>query len=146
MISSDTIIRVVADEFGLRVLDLKTRKTHAGVSRPRYIAMYLIRTINKESYSTIGKRFFGRDHTTVIAACHTVEERLKSEPRTVDAVVRIKAQLAAIENAADEDPFGVCPHCSRPFVHPEERGRVVSELREEAKNLADKIEIFARAS
>lgn len=146
MINSDTIIRVVAEDFGLRILDLKGPKRHAGVARPRHVAMYLLRTINKESYPTIGKRFFGRDHTTALAACRAVEERLRSDPNTVDAVARIKGRLAAIEHDREEGPVGTCPHCARPFVRPESRDTVVRELRDEAKTLSDKIEIFARAS
>ena len=52
---------------------LSGRRTRA-IVRPRQIAMYLAKTMTSKSFPEIGKRFGGRDHTTVLHAVRKVEE------------------------------------------------------------------------
>ena len=57
------------------------------VARPRQIAMYLAKRLTPRSLPEIGRRFGGRDHTTVIHAVKQIE-RLRGEDADLDADVR----------------------------------------------------------
>ena len=58
----------VADNFEIKISDLKSKKRSRNISVPRQIAMYLCRTHTKLSLPEIGRQFGGKDHTTVIFA------------------------------------------------------------------------------
>jgi chromosomal replication initiator protein len=58
----------VAENFEIKISDLKSKKRTRNISIPRQIAMYLCRTHTKLSLPEIGRRFGGKDHTTVIFA------------------------------------------------------------------------------
>jgi len=78
-ISIDMIQRTVAQYSNLKVADLKGEKRHKAVVLPRMLAMYLTRKHTEESFPEIGKRFGGRDHSTVINACQRIEWMLTSD-------------------------------------------------------------------
>ena len=80
--TSEDVIRSVAEHFGLRPAELKGRRRHRAISRPRQIAMWLCRQTLSKSYPEIG-RDFGKDHSTVISACRKIDEQIE-----VDAAVR----------------------------------------------------------
>ena len=63
-----TIMAAVADNFEIKISDLKSKKRTRNISIPRQIAMYLCRTHTKLSLPEIGRQFGGKDHTTVIFA------------------------------------------------------------------------------
>jgi len=50
------------------------------VARPRQVAMFLARELTSRSLPDIGRRFGGRDHTTVLHACRRIEALCKSDP------------------------------------------------------------------
>ncbi len=80
--TSEDVIRSVAEHFGLRAAELKGRRRHRAISRPRQIAMWLCRKVLAKSYPEIG-RDFAKDHSTVISACRKVDELIE-----IDATVR----------------------------------------------------------
>lgn len=67
-ITIDTIQKIVADYFNLRVEEFKAKKRTRAVAFPRQIAMYLCREMTDNSLPKIGEEFGGRDHTTVLHA------------------------------------------------------------------------------
>lgn len=73
-ISVEEIMKLVADHFKVRVLDLKSSTRAKPIVVPRQIAMYLIKKFLDRSLVDIGKAFGGKDHTTVMNAL----ERVKS--------------------------------------------------------------------
>jgi chromosomal replication initiator protein len=79
-ISSNKIIDTVAEYEGVEVDDLLGQNRSAKISKPRQIAMYLMREINETSFPQIGEVLGGRDHTTVMYACEKVskDEKLKN--------------------------------------------------------------------
>ena len=81
----------VAARFRLRVADLKGVSRAWSISRPRMIAMYLVRRLLGSSYPEIGQRFGGKDHTTAINACRRI--KLATEPAIQTAVAELVAQL-----------------------------------------------------
>ena len=69
----------------------KTRKKE--VVMARQIAMYLSKELTKSSLKTIGLHFGGRDHSTVIHACTTIEESISKDNSLKDIVNNVRAQI-----------------------------------------------------
>ncbi len=77
-ISVDEIQRAVAEHYGMKKDDLLSERRTRAVARPRQLAMYLCKQLTTRSYPDIGRRFGGRDHTTVLHAVRRIEA-LKAE-------------------------------------------------------------------
>jgi chromosomal replication initiator protein len=73
------IQRAVAEFYGVRVDDLRSRGRNKSIVLPRQVAMYLCREIVKSSLPDIGDGFGGKDHTTVIHACEKVKRKIAAE-------------------------------------------------------------------
>ena len=90
-ITVDEIQKLSADHFGLKQADLLSERRTRCVARPRQVAMWLCKQHTARSYPDIGRRFGGRDHTTVLHAVKKIEELLKSDDqiaRDVEALTR----------------------------------------------------------
>lgn len=89
----DRIQRVTAQHFAINenLLVAKTRKQD--VSAARQVAMYLCRKMTSSSLQTIGLYFGGRDHSTVVHACQSVEARLEGEPGFAEHLKRISEDV-----------------------------------------------------
>jgi chromosomal replication initiator protein len=79
-VTVDEIQKVVADYFKLKQADLLSERRTRAVARPRHVAMYLAKQLTTRSYPDIGRRFGGRDHTTVLHAVKRIEELKAAEP------------------------------------------------------------------
>jgi chromosomal replication initiator protein len=79
-VTIETIQKVVAEYFSLSFNDLKGKKRTKAISFPRQLAMYIAREITEYSTTELGMEFGGRDHTTVMHGCQSIEQRLKAEP------------------------------------------------------------------
>ncbi|MDC0344681.1 chromosomal replication initiator protein DnaA [Alphaproteobacteria bacterium] len=73
-ITIEEIQRVVAEHFNVKISDMHSARRHRGLARPRQAAMYLSKTLTSHSFPEIGRKFGGRDHTTVLHAVKKVEE------------------------------------------------------------------------
>ena len=69
----EDIQRVVARQYNVSRSDLLSSRRTANVVRPRQVAMYLAKTLTLRSLPEIGRRFGGRDHTTVLHAVRKIE-------------------------------------------------------------------------
>lgn len=90
-ITVDEIQKTVADHFNLKQADLLSERRTRAVARPRQIAMWLCKQHTTRSYPDIGRRFGGRDHTTVLHGVRKVEELIASDEaiaRDVEALTR----------------------------------------------------------
>jgi chromosomal replication initiator protein len=87
-ITIDEIQRAVSAHFELKPLDLVSARRARAVARPRQIAMYLAKRLTTRSLPEIGRKFGGRDHSTVIHAVRRIEE-LRDNDRDVDSAVRL---------------------------------------------------------
>jgi chromosomal replication initiator protein len=72
-VSIENIQKTVADFYRLKVVELLSKKRTRAIARPRQIAMCLARELTQLSLPEIGQAFGGRDHSTVLHACKTVE-------------------------------------------------------------------------
>ena len=86
-VTIDEIQKLVSQHFELKPLDLISARRARVVARPRQIAMYLAKRLTTRSLPEIGRKFGGRDHSTVIHAVRRVEE-LRDADRDIDAAVR----------------------------------------------------------
>jgi len=75
-ISIDEIQRKVAEFFDIRVADMKSSRRPKTIAFPRQIAMFISRDLTGCSLNEIGEAFGGRDHTTVLHACRTIEKKV----------------------------------------------------------------------
>ncbi|TNE38103.1 MAG: chromosomal replication initiator protein DnaA [Alphaproteobacteria bacterium] len=73
-ITIDDIQRRVAEYYNLRLADLLSARRARVVARPRQVAMYLSKQLTTRSLPEIGRKFGGRDHTTVMHAVRRIEE------------------------------------------------------------------------
>ncbi len=73
-IGVDEIMRTVCSHFDITVSDMKGPRRTRAISEPRQIAMYLSRKHTSHSYPELGRKFGGKDHTTVLAACKKLGE------------------------------------------------------------------------
>lgn len=84
----DDILRVVMKHFGVNRGDLLSSRRNRSIVRPRQIGMYLAKSLTARSLPEIGRRFGGRDHTTVLHAIRKIEALLQD-----DAVLREEVEV-----------------------------------------------------
>ncbi len=79
-VTIDDIQKKVADYFGLKMGDMLSARRAVEVARPRQVAMYLAKKLTPRSLPEIGRRFGGRDHTTVMHAVKRIDELRAKDP------------------------------------------------------------------
>lgn len=92
-ITIDDIQRRVAEYFNIRLADMLSARRSRAVARPRQVAMYLSKQLTSRSLPEIGRRFGGRDHTTVMHACRKIEELRSQDPTLDDDVDMLRRML-----------------------------------------------------
>jgi len=88
----DKIQRAVAEEFGITLNDMTSKRRARDIARPRQVAMYLCKRLTKRSLPDIGRRFGGRDHTTVMHAVKRIDQ-LRAED------VNFNTRVETVENS-----------------------------------------------
>ncbi len=91
MITVETIIKAVANYYGLKTADIKSDRRHKSLANPRAVAMYLSRHHTKDSYPDLARAFGGKHHTTVISAVQKIAERLKDD-------ASLRSEIHAVES------------------------------------------------
>ena len=87
-ISIDEIQTQVAEHYRIRKAEMTSARRAREVARPRQVAMYLSKQLTPKSLPDIGRRFGGRDHTTVIHAVRQIE-KLRASDAELDADIRL---------------------------------------------------------
>ena len=75
----DQIQKKVAEHFNVKMSDMHSARRSRTIARPRQIAMFLAKNLTTRSLPEIGRKFGGRDHTTVIHAIKKVKELVKND-------------------------------------------------------------------
>jgi chromosomal replication initiator protein len=96
-VSLDAILDRVSRHFGVSVEDLKSHQRARSLAMARQVAMYLSRTMASASFPSIADKFGGRDHSTVMYAVRTVEQRREADPE-------LSIILGALERELREHP------------------------------------------
>jgi len=73
-VTIEEIQKRVAEHFNVRIADMHSARRARAVARPRQVAMYLAKQLTPRSLPEIGRKFGGRDHTTVMHAVRKIEE------------------------------------------------------------------------
>ncbi len=89
----EDIQRVVARHYNVSRGDLLSSRRTANVVRPRQVAMYLAKTLTLRSLPEIGRRFGGRDHTTVLHAVRKIENLVGNDTSLAEEIESLKRQL-----------------------------------------------------
>ena len=92
-ITVDEIQKTVAEHFNLKQADLLSERRTRIIARPRQIAMYLCKQLTTRSYPDIGRRFGGRDHTTVLHGVRRIEEMMPADDQIARDVETLTRKL-----------------------------------------------------
>ena len=94
-VTIEEIQKRVSEHFNMRVTDMHSARRARAVARPRQVAMYLSKQLTARSLPEIGRRFGGRDHTTVMHAVRKIEELKATDPSFAEDVELLRRMLEA---------------------------------------------------
>jgi chromosomal replication initiator protein len=89
----EEIQRKVAEHYNIRLADMIGPKRVRTIARPRQIAMYLSKQLTSRSLPDIGRRFGGRDHTTIMHGVRKIEELMLIDPQLADDLQMLRRLL-----------------------------------------------------
>jgi chromosomal replication initiator protein len=92
-VTIEDIQKRVAAHFNVRLADMFSERRSRSVARPRQIAMYLAKQLTQRSLPEIGRKFGGRDHTTVMHAVRKVEELRTQDQAFAEDVDMLRRML-----------------------------------------------------
>ena len=92
-VTIEEIQKRVAEHFNIRLADMHSARRARAVARPRQVAMYLAKQLTARSLPEIGRKFGGRDHTTVMHAVRKVEELRATDNSFNEDVELLKRML-----------------------------------------------------
>lgn len=92
-ITLDLIIKEVATHFSLKVAELKATRRIKSIIVPRQIAMYLCRKLTNSSLVSIGEKFGGKDHATIIHSIRKVEDDIKVKKELREVVEKLEDKI-----------------------------------------------------
>lgn len=92
-ITIEGIQKIICDYYNIKVGDLKAKRRTKNIAIPRQVAMYLCRKHTETSFPTIGDKFGGRDHSTVIHASKTIERKIKEDPYMLTTIEKLERNL-----------------------------------------------------
>jgi chromosomal replication initiator protein len=92
-IKIDDILKLVTKHYGISRNDILSQRRHRSIVWPRQIGMYLSKKLTSRSLPEIGRRFGGRDHTTVLHAIRKIEKELTDNTQLKDELDDLKRLL-----------------------------------------------------
>jgi chromosomal replication initiator protein len=94
-ITVEEIQRKVSEHYHIRISDIVGPKRLRAFARPRQVAMYLSKTLTTRSLPEIGRRFGGRDHTTVMHGVRRIEELKDKDSQIAEDLELLRRALEA---------------------------------------------------
>jgi len=92
-VTIEEIQKRVSEHFNIRIADMHSARRARAVARPRQVAMYLSKQLTSRSLPEIGRKFGGRDHTTVMHAVKKVEELRQTDSAFCEDVDLLRRML-----------------------------------------------------
>lgn len=92
-VTIDEIMRQVTDFYNLRMAEILSARRARDIARPRQVAMYLSKKMTSRSLPEIGRKFGGRDHTTVMHAVRKIEDLRRTDSTLDDDINRLSHLL-----------------------------------------------------
>ncbi|HZY61584.1 MAG TPA: chromosomal replication initiator protein DnaA [Edaphobacter sp.] len=93
-ITIEAIQRTVAEQFGMRVAELKQKNNSRQIVVPRQIAMYLAKQLTEASLPEIGRQFGGKHHTTVMHSIAKIDEQRRADKALNQTVNKLMESLS----------------------------------------------------
>jgi chromosomal replication initiator protein len=94
-VTIESIQKAVAEQFGLRLVEIKAKNNSRSIVYPRQIAMYLAKHLTEASLPEIGRQFGGKHHTTVLHSVQKIEELRKEDKDLNRLLNKLTEQLGA---------------------------------------------------
>ena len=94
-VTIEEIQKKVAQHFNIRLADMHSARRARAVARPRQVAMYLAKQLTTRSLPEIGRKFGGRDHTTVMHAVKRIEELRQMDASLAEDIDLLRRMLEA---------------------------------------------------
>ena len=94
-VTIESIQKAVAEQFGLRLVEIKSKNNSRSIVYPRQIAMYLAKQLTEASLPEIGRQFGGKHHTTVLHSVDKIEELRKTDKDLNRLLNKLTEQLGA---------------------------------------------------
>ena len=94
-VTIEEIQKRVSEHFNVRVTDMHSARRARAVARPRQVAMYLSKQLTSRSLPEIGRKFGGRDHTTVMHAVRKIEELKAADSSFAEDIELLRRMLEA---------------------------------------------------
>ena len=94
-VNAELIIEMVARQYDTTPEEIIGKKRSQPIALPRQVAMYICRRMTSMSTTSIGDAFGGRDHTTVMHGCKTVEEGIKTDSQLRRHVEQLRDDIKA---------------------------------------------------
>jgi len=94
-VTIESIQKAVAEQFGLRLVEIKAKNNSRSIVYPRQIAMYLAKHLTEASLPEIGRQFGGKHHTTVLHSVDKIEEVRKGDKDLNRLLNKLTEQLSA---------------------------------------------------
>jgi hypothetical protein len=107
-IRPEHIMKVVAAFYGMSPHELMAQRRTLAVVRPRQVAMYLSVHLTLHSLPEIGRRYGGRDHTTVLHSAKKIEQLMANDADLLSMVDRIECRLRDVYEIPHEPGEGRC--------------------------------------
>src|ERR1039457_4236588 len=92
-VTIESIQKAVAEQFGLRLVEIKSKNNSRSIVYPRQIAMYLAKHLTEASLPEIGRQFGGKHHTTVLHSVEKIEELRKNDKDLNRLINKLTEQL-----------------------------------------------------
>jgi chromosomal replication initiator protein len=94
-VTIESIQKAVAEQFGLRLVEIKAKNNSRSIVYPRQIAMYLAKHLTEASLPEIGRQFGGKHHTTVLHSVDKIEDVRKNDKDLNRLLNKLTEQLSA---------------------------------------------------
>ena len=95
LITIENIQKTTCEYYKIRMAELLSKRRPRSIARPRQMAMALCKELTQHSLPEIGDAFGGRDHTTVLHACRTIERLCETDGRLREDKVKLLRSLTA---------------------------------------------------
>jgi len=123
-VSINTIQRTVCAHFNVSMRDLLSGRRLSSIVLPRHVAYYLAKTLTKKSLPDIGRRFGGRDHTTILHGVRRVTTLIVSGhpiARDVEVLVETLEKRESGNEEARANSLDLCPSEAQEPSGPDQR-------------------------
>jgi chromosomal replication initiator protein len=87
------IIKEVSNYYSIKISDIKSDKRVRSIMIPRQVSIYLSRKLTDHSLVSIGEKFGGKDHATIIHSIKKIEDEIKVKKEFKNTVEKIEAKV-----------------------------------------------------